>query len=294
MARVFDEDVKDGFATRAVHAGQRPDESTGAVMPPIHLSTTYAQPKLGEHKGYEYSRTQNPTRETLERNLATLEGATNGLAFASGMAATEAVLSLFEAGDHVICSENVYGGTHRIMTQVFQRRGMTFSFVDTRDPDKIDDAINFKTKLVFVETPSNPLMHLTDLAVVAELVRDRGLTMAVDNTFATPYLQRPVELGVEIVVHSTTKYLNGHSDVVGGAVVTTRGDLADRSMAFRARRGRARTLPGFAGPPTVRPRLSPDVGVRRHDRAGYRVVRERPRSGREHTPVFASRISWRR
>jgi len=231
MARVFDDDLKDGFATRAIRAGQRPDETTGAIMPPIHLASTYVQPKLGEHKGYEYSRTQNPTREMLERNLASLESATNGLAFASGMAATDAVLSLFQPGDHVICGENVYGGTHRIMKQIFQQRGMTFSFVDTRDPENIDDAITFKTKLVFVETPSNPMMHLTDLATVAELVRDRGLTMAVDNTFATPYFQRPIELGVEIVVHSTTKYLNGHSDVVGGAVVTTRGDLAER-MAF--------------------------------------------------------------
>jgi cystathionine beta-lyase/cystathionine gamma-synthase len=231
MARIFDEDLQDGFATRAIRAGQRPDESTGAIMPPIHLTSTYVQPKLGEHKGYEYSRTQNPTREMLERNLASLESATNGLAFASGMAATDAVLSLFDAGDHVICGENVYGGTHRIMKQIFEQRGMSFSFVDTRDPDKIDDAINFNTKLVFVETPSNPMMHLTDLATVAELVRDRGLTMAVDNTFATPYFQRPVELGVEIVIHSTTKYLNGHSDVVGGVVVTTRGDLAER-MAF--------------------------------------------------------------
>jgi cystathionine beta-lyase/cystathionine gamma-synthase len=214
MARVFDEDLKAGFATRAIHAGQRSDESTGAIMPPIHLSSTYVQPKLGQHKGYEYSRSQNPTREMLERNLASLEGATNGLAFASGMAATDAVLSLFDAGDHVICGENVYGGTHRIMKQIFQQRGMSFSFIDTRDPDKIDDAITFGTKLVFVETPSNPMMHLTDLAAVAELVRDRGLTMVVDNTFATPYFQKPLEMGVEIVIHSTTKYLNGHSDVV--------------------------------------------------------------------------------
>ena len=270
MARVFDEDLKDGFATRAIRAGQRPDESTGAIMPPIHLSSTYVQPKLGEHKGYEYSRTQNPTREILERNVAALEGATNGLAFASGMAATEAVLSLFDAGTHIICGENVYGGTHRIMTQIFQRRGFDFSFVDSRDLNKIDDAITFKTKLLFVETPSNPMMHLTDLAALAEFARDRALTLAVDNTFATPYFQRPIELGAEIVVHSTTKYINGHSDVVGGVVVTTRGDLAER-MAFY--QNAAGAVPGpWDCWLTLRGIKTLPVRMRQHDASGRQIA----------------------
>ena len=285
MARVFDEDLKDGFATRAIRAGQRPDESTGAIMPPIHLSSTYVQPKLGEHKGYEYSRTQNPTREILERNVAALEGATNGLAFASGMAATEAVLSLFDAGTHIICGENVYGGTHRIMTQIFQRRGFDFSFVDSRDLNKIDDAITFKTKLLFVETPSNPMMHLTDLAALAELARDRALTLAVDNTFATPYFQRPIELGAEIVVHSTTKYINGHSDVVGGVVVTTRGDLAER-MAFY--QNAAGAVPGpWDCWLTLRGIKTLPVRMRQHDASGRQIatwLAEHPEIRRVHYP----------
>ena len=270
MARVFDEDLQHGFATRAIHAGQRPDETTGAIMPPIHLSSTYVQPKLGQHKGYEYSRTQNPTREMLERNLAALENATNGLAFASGMAATDAVLSLFDPGSHIICGENVYGGTFRMMTQIFKRRGLDFTFVDSRDLNKVDDAITFKTKLVFVETPSNPMMHLTDLATLAELVRDRGLTLAVDNTFATPYFQKPIELGAELVVHSTTKYINGHSDVVGGFVMTTRGDLAERMAFYQNAAG------AVPGPMdcwlTLRGVKTLPVRMRQHDASGREIA----------------------
>jgi cystathionine gamma-lyase len=270
MARVFDEDLKYGFATRAIHAGQRPDESTGAIMPPIHLASTYVQPKLGQHKGYEYSRTQNPTREMLERNLAALEGATNGLAFASGMAATDAVLSLFDAGSHIICGENVYGGTHRMMTQIFKRRGLDFTFVDSRDLDKVDDAITFKTKLVYVETPSNPMMHLTDIAALAELVRDRGLTLVVDNTFATPYFQKPIKLGAELVIHSTTKYINGHSDVIGGAVATTRGDLTER-MAFHQNAVGAVPSPMDCWL-TLRGVKTLPVRMRQHDASGREIA----------------------
>ncbi|MDJ0767016.1 MAG: aminotransferase class I/II-fold pyridoxal phosphate-dependent enzyme, partial [Myxococcota bacterium] len=231
MAKANDHDLTSGFATRAVHAGQAPDVATGAIMPPVYLTSTFAQSRLDEHCEFEYARTNNPTRETLERNLASLEGAYFAHAFGSGMAATTAVLSLLDPGDHVVCGENVYGGTHRVMTRFFERYGLNFSFVDTRDLDQIDDAISFKTKLIFVETPSNPMMHLTDIAAVSSLARDRGLAVVVDNTFATPYFQKPVELGCGVVIHSTTKYLNGHSDVVGGVVVTSRADLSER-LAF--------------------------------------------------------------
>ncbi len=228
MTRVFEEYLDAGFATRAIHAGQRPDESTGAIMTPVYQTSTYVQAGLGKHKGFEYARTRNPTRDALERNLAALEGATFGHAFASGLAATDAVLKLLEAGEHVICGANVYGGTHRIMTQVFQKLGVHFTFVDTRDIAQIEAAITHGTRMIYVETPTNPMMHITDLSAVADLARDRGLVVAVDNTFATPYFQRPLALGAELVIHSTTKYLNGHSDMVGGAVLTTREDLAQR------------------------------------------------------------------
>lgn len=228
MTRVRSEDLDRGFATRAIHAGQQPDEATGAIMTPVYQTSTYVQPGLGEHKGFEYARTRNPTRDALERNLAALEGASHGFAFASGMAATDAVLKLLQAGDHVICGENVYGGTYRIMTQIFERMGLKFTFVDTRSLEAIDAAISTATRMVFVETPSNPMMHLTDLAAVATLAGQRELVLVVDNTFATPCFQRPIELGAEIIIHSTTKYINGHSDMVGGAVLTTRDDLAQR------------------------------------------------------------------
>jgi cystathionine beta-lyase/cystathionine gamma-synthase len=229
MTRVFLEDLEAKLATRAVHAGQRPeDDPAGAIMTPIYQTSTYVQPALGKHKGFEYARTRNPTRDALERNVAALEGATHGFAFASGMAATDAVLKLLSAGDHVICGENVYGGTHRIMTMVFQRLGLGFSFVDTREVGNVEAALTDATKLIFVETPTNPMMHLTDLAAVARLARDRGLVVVVDNTFATPVFQRPIALGAEVVLHSTTKYLNGHSDMVGGVVLTTRDDLAEQ------------------------------------------------------------------
>lgn len=231
MTRIFDDDLETKLATRAVHAGQRPDDATGAIMPPIYQTSTYVQPALGEHKGFEYARTRNPTRDALERNLAALEGATHGLAFASGMAATDAILRLLQAGDHVICSENVYGGTHRIMTHVFERQGLRFTFVDTRGTAKIAAAVTPATKMLFIETPTNPMMRLTDLAAAAELGRQRHILTVVDNTFATPVFQRPIEFGFEVVIHSTTKYLNGHSDMVGGAVLTTRDDVAER-LAF--------------------------------------------------------------
>jgi cystathionine beta-lyase/cystathionine gamma-synthase len=228
MTRIFESDLELGLGTRAVHAGQRPDEPTGAIMTPIYQTSTYVQPALGQHKGFEYARTRNPTRDALERNLAALEGGTHGFAFASGLAATDAVLKLLQAGDHVICGENVYGGTHRLMTRVFAQLGLTFSFVDTRDPAKVANAVTPATRMIFLETPSNPMMRLTDLAAMGALANQRKLLVAVDNTFATPVFQRPLELGAHLVIHSTTKYLNGHSDMVGGAVITHRDDLAER------------------------------------------------------------------
>jgi cystathionine beta-lyase/cystathionine gamma-synthase len=231
MTRTSDDDLRYGFGTRAIHAGQAPDPTTGAIMTPIYQTSTYVQDGLGHHKGFEYARTRNPTRDALERNLAALEGGRHGLAWASGLAATDAVLKLLSAGDHVICGENVYGGTHRLMVQVFQRLGLTFSFVDTRDVSRIEAAITPATRMVYVETPTNPMMRLTDLAAAGEIARRRDLLFVVDNTFATPYLQTPLEFGADIVLHSTTKYLNGHSDMVGGALITSRDDLADR-LAF--------------------------------------------------------------
>jgi cystathionine beta-lyase/cystathionine gamma-synthase len=228
MTRILDTDLAMRFATRAVHAGQLPDETSGAIMTPIYQTSTYVQEGLGRHKGFEYARTRNPTRDALERNLAALEGGLHGFAFASGLAATDAVLHLLSSGDHVIAGENLYGGTHRIMTQVFGPLGLQFSFVDTRYPEKVAAAIRPSTKMIFVETPSNPMMRLTDLAALAEIARDRKVLLVVDNTFATPVFQRPLELGADVVLHSTTKYLNGHSDMVGGAVITNRDDLAER------------------------------------------------------------------
>lgn len=270
MTRVFDEDLEQQFATRAVHAGQRPDESTGAIMPPIYQTSTYVQSALGVHKGFEYARTRNPTRDALERNVAALEGGTHGFAFASGMAAIDAVLKLYSSGDHIICGANVYGGTHRLMTQVFERMSLRFSFVDTRAPENVERALTNATKMVFVETPTNPMMHITDLAAVARIVRDRGVVLAVDNTFATPFFQRPLDFGAELVVHSTTKYLNGHSDVVGGMVVTTREDLAER-LAFL--QNAAGAVPGpldcwlsLRGTKTLAVRME------RHDWSGRRIA----------------------
>jgi cystathionine beta-lyase/cystathionine gamma-synthase len=231
MARSSDDDLRYGFGTRAIHAGQSPDPTTGAIMPPIYQTSTYVQEGLGRHKGFEYARTRNPTRDALERNLASLEGGRYGLAWASGLAATDAVLKLLSAGDHVICGENVYGGTHRLMVQVFQRLGLTFTFVDTRDATRIEAAITPATRMVYIETPTNPMMRLTDLAAVGQIAQRRELLFVVDNTFATPYLQNPLAFGADIVLHSTTKYLNGHSDMVGGALIMSRDDLAER-LAF--------------------------------------------------------------
>jgi cystathionine gamma-lyase/cystathionine beta-lyase/cystathionine gamma-lyase/homocysteine desulfhydrase len=219
------------FSTRAIHAGQEPDPTTGAVTVPIYQTSTYAQEGLGKHKGFEYARTQNPTRSALEQNLAALEGGRACFAFASGMAATNAVMTLLQAGDHVIVSDNTYGGTFRLFDKVLRKFGVEFSYVDAREPQNVDEATRAETRMVFVETPTNPVMSLVDIRAVSEITRRRGLRLVVDNTFMSPYFQRPLELGADIVVHSTTKYLNGHSDSVGGAVILN--DEEDiRAMAF--------------------------------------------------------------
>lgn len=209
-----------GFSTDAIHAGQEPDPTTGAVTVPIYQTSTYVQEGLGKHKGFEYARTQNPTRIALERNVATLERGAEGFAFGSGMAATSAITHLLEAGDHVVASNNMYGGTYRLFERVTRRFGVDFSYADTSNLDQVAGLFRENTKLLFVETPTNPSMIISDLRALAALARSRGALLAVDNTFMTPYLQRPIELGAHLVVHSTTKYLNGHSDMVGGIVVS--------------------------------------------------------------------------
>ncbi len=219
------------FSTLAIHAGQEPDPETGAVTVPIYQTSTYHQPELGKHKGYEYSRTQNPTRKALEANIAALEGGHYGFAFSSGMAAIGAIAHLLEGGDHVVASDDMYGGTFRLFNMVLQRFGLEFTYVDSSNPQAVEAAIRPETRLLYIETPTNPLMKVTDLRAVARLGRERKILTTCDNTFMTPFFQRPLELGIDLVVHSTTKYLNGHSDMVGGAVVTERQDLAER-LAF--------------------------------------------------------------
>ncbi len=212
------------FATVCLHAGQEPDPSTGAIITPIFQTSTYVQEAVGKHKGYEYARTQNPTRAALEANLAAIEGGRAAFAFASGMSAIQAIVSRLSSGDHVVVTDNTYGGTFRLFDKVITRYGITFSFVDTSDLAATERAMTPKTRLLFVETPTNPVLRLSDLSALAELARRFGATFAVDNTFASPCLQRPLTHGAHLVVHSTTKYLNGHSDSIGGVVVATRDD----------------------------------------------------------------------
>ena len=213
------------FATRAIHTGQEADPTTGATITPIYQTSTYTQAGLGEHKGYEYSRTGNPTRTALESCLASLENARFGLAFGSGMAAESAVLSVLRPGDHLIAGDDLYGGTYRIFERVLRPMGIVFDYVPARDTSAYAAAIRPETKLIWVETPTNPLLTVVDIAAIARAAHEKGVKLVVDNTFATPYAQRPLDLGADIVVHSTTKYINGHSDVVGGAVLTNDEEL---------------------------------------------------------------------
>ncbi len=278
MTRTTDDDLRFDIATRAIHAGQEPDPTTGAIMTPIFQTSTYVQPKLGEHKGFEYARTRNPTRDALERNLASLEGAPHGLAFSSGMAATEAILKLLSAGDHIVSGENLYGGSHRLMVQVLERFGLRFTFVDERDPANFERALTPATKMVYVETPTNPMMRLVDLGALGELAAAKDLFFVVDNTFASPIFQRPLEHGANIVVHSTTKFLNGHSDIVGGAVLTTLDDVAER-LTFLQNSAGAVTGP-FDCWLALRGTKTLALRMKRHDENGRRIAQwlaEQPR-----------------
>jgi len=216
------------IATRCVHAGFEPDDATGAVNPPIYATSTYAYRRFGEHRGWEYSRTGNPTREALERAVADLEGGADGIAFASGLAAIDALTDLLEPGDHLVAADNLYGGTYRLFTTITERHAVEVSFVRASDPDAFRSSVRDTTRMVFVETPTNPMMQLADIPTIASIARDAGALMVVDNTFLTPVLQRPMELGADVVVHSTTKYLNGHSDGVGGLLVTREHELGER------------------------------------------------------------------
>jgi cystathionine beta-lyase/cystathionine gamma-synthase len=217
-----------GFATNAIHVGQEPDPSTGAIVAPIYQTSTYVQTELGKDKGYDYARTNHPNRKALERTVAKLEGGQSAYVFSSGMAAIDAVFRLLRPGDHVIVSEAVYGGVYRLSTQLLVHFGLEFSFVDTSSIDAVNASLRPNTKMLYVETPTNPTLRVSDLAALSKVASDRGVTLAVDNTFLSPYLQRPIECGAHIVVHSMTKYLNGHSDSTGGAVVLTRPEDAEK------------------------------------------------------------------
>ena len=219
---------KHGFATRAIHDGQQPDPLTGAVNVPIYLTSTYQQEAIGKNKGHEYARLTNPTRDALEESLCSLEGGTSAHCFASGMAAITALCTMMKAGDHVVCSDNMYGGTSRLFDKILVHYGLTFTYVDTSNAENVSAAIRLETKLVHIETPTNPMMAVTDIRAVAEVCHAKGVELSVDNTFLSPFLQRPIELGADIVMHSTTKFLNGHSDGLGGVLVCTKPEHAER------------------------------------------------------------------
>ena len=259
-----------GFATTAVHAGSEPDSATGSVTVPIYQTSTYAQEGLGRHKGYEYARTQNPTRSAVERNIAALEGARYGYAFASGMAAIDATLRLVKAGDHVVVSDNTYGGTYRLFSRILSNYNIEFDYVDTSDITKVEAAIKQNTRMVFVETPTNPVMIITDLQAVSDLAHAAGARVVCDNTFMSPYLQRPLEFGVDIVVHSTTKYLNGHSDGVGGIVVLNNEEDANW-LAF-VQNGVGAILSPFDSWLVLRGTKTLALRMEQHDRSGRAVA----------------------
>jgi cystathionine beta-lyase/cystathionine gamma-synthase len=271
MTRVFDEDLSAGFGTRAVHAGQRPEPLAGAIMTPVYLTSTYVQEELGRNKGYEYARGKNPTREALERNVAALEGARHGFAFSSGMGCVDSLMKLFRAGDHVVCGENVYGGTFRLFDKILRHFGMEFTFVDTRDTARIEQAMTGKTRAVLVETPSNPLMRVTDLKAAADVAHARGALLIVDNTFASPVFQRPFEFGADIVYHSTTKYLNGHSDMVGGIALVKDDGIAERLQFIVNAAG---AIPGpFDAWLALRGTKTLHLRMRQHDTNGRAIAR---------------------
>jgi cystathionine beta-lyase/cystathionine gamma-synthase len=278
-----------GFSTRAIHGGQEPDPTTGAVMQPVYLTSTYLQPGLGAGWPYDYARTVNPTRSALERNLAVLEGGREARCFASGMSAIHAVLLLLEAGDHVVVSHNVYGGTYRLFEGVLRKLGLGFTWVDTSDLGAAQAAIRDRTRMLYVETPTNPVLSLTDIAAAARVARRHGLILVVDNTFMSPYFQKPLALGADIVVHSTTKYLNGHSDSVGGGVVMTRAEHAERIAWLQNTAGAILSpMDSFL---VLRGIKTLALRMERHDRNGREVaawLEKHPKVGRVFYPGLRS------
>ncbi|HEX8367903.1 MAG TPA: cystathionine gamma-synthase [Pyrinomonadaceae bacterium] len=278
-----------GFSTTAIHAGNEPDAATGAVSVPIYQTSTYAQDGLGRHKGYEYARTQNPTRAALEKNIAALEGARFGYAFASGMSATDAVLKLVKSGDHVILGDNTYGGTFRLFNSVLKNYGIEFDLADASDTPNIEKAFKPNTKMVFVETPTNPVMAVTDLKAVSEIAHARGARVVCDNTFMSPYLQRPIDFGVDIVVHSTTKYLNGHSDSIGGFVALN--DEEDANWIQFIQNSVGAILSPFDSFLVLRGTKTLAVRMEKHDENGRAVANflaEHPRVQKVYYPGLAS------
>ena len=278
-----------GFATTAIHTGSEPDEATGAVTVPIYQTSTYAQDALGKNKGYEYARTQNPTRSAVERNIAAIEGGRFGFAFASGMAAIDATLRLVKGGEHVIVSDNTYGGTARLFNRILANYNVTFDYVDTSDPLNVEAAIKPNTKMVFLETPTNPVMILTDLKEVSEIAHRAGARVVCDNTFMSPYLQRPLEFGVDIVVYSTTKYLNGHSDGVGGIVVLN--DKEDADWIGFVQNSAGAILSPFDSWLVLRGTKTLALRMEQHDKTGRAVaafLEEHPKVKKVYYPGSAS------
>jgi len=259
-----------GFSTLAIHAGQEPDPATGAVNVPIYASSTYVQEELGRNKGYEYSRVSNPTRDRLETNLAALEGGIAARVFASGMAATNAICSMLKAGDHIVCGHDTYGGVPRLFNQVLSTFGLEFTYVNTTNPEDAERAIRRNTKLMYIETPTNPLMAITDISAISQICRRKKVELVVDNTFMSPYFQKPIALGADMVVHSTTKFLNGHSDGLGGVVVCTTKEQADK-LAFLQKAAGAILSP-FECWLVLRGVKTLAVRMQRHDESGRKVA----------------------
>lgn len=284
-----------GFTTKTIHAGQEPDPTTGAVAVPIYQTSTYVQEALGTHKGFEYARTQNPTRLALEKNLAALEGGLAGHCFASGMAAIDTTMKLLRAGDHVIVSSNTYGGTFRLFDKVLQNFGLEFSYVDTTDAGNVEAALRPNTRMVFLETPTNPIMAVADLQGIGELTRSRKLRLVVDNTFLSPYFLRPIEHGADLVIHSTTKYLNGHSDSIGGVVISNRAEDAER-LGFLQNAAGAILSP-FDSFLILRGVKTLSVRMQRHDENGRRVaafLAESPRIRKVYYPGLPNHPQYER
>ena len=277
------------FNSKTIHGGQQPDKGYGAVMPPVYLTSTYAQSSPGDHQGYEYSRTHNPTRTALEASLASIENGTDGFCFGSGMAAIDAVIKLLSPGDEVISTNDLYGGSYRIFTKIFQDLGIVFHFVDMQNPANVAAKINDKTKLIWVETPTNPMMNVVDITAMQKLVADKDILLAVDNTFASPYLQQPLSLGADIVMHSATKYLGGHSDVILGALVVRDAALAERlSFIQNASGAVCGPLDAFL---VLRGIKTLHVRMQRHCENGEKIARflaDHPAVDRVYWPGFES------